>query len=98
MVLITDLYEGGDSAAMLRRAAGLVASGVNLVCLLALSDEGTPSYDHNHAAKLSAMGVPVFAATPDHFAELMAAALNRQDLHLWATQRGLKLERGDVEA
>ena len=41
------------------------------------------------------MGVPVFAATPDHFSELMAAALSRQDLHLWAEQRGLKLERGE---
>ena len=98
MVLITDLYEGGDSAGMLRRAAGLVASGVNLICLLALSDDGAPGYDHTHAAKLAAMGVPVFAATPDHFAELMAAALNRQDLHLWAEQRGLKLERPEAGA
>lgn len=96
MVLITDLYEGGDSAGMLRRAAGLVAAGVNLICLLALSDSGAPSYDHRHAAKLAAMGVPVFAATPDHFADLMAAALNRQDLHLWAEQRGLKLERSEA--
>jgi hypothetical protein len=96
LVLITDLYEGGDAQGMLRRAAGLVASGVNLICLLALSDEGAPGYDHNHAAKLAAMGVPVFAATPVHFAEMMAAALCRQDLHLWAEQRGLKLERGDA--
>ena len=96
LVLITDLYEGGDAQGMLRRAAGLVAAGVNLICLLALSDEGAPGYDHNHAAKLAAMGVPVFAATPDHFAEMMAAALSRQDLHLWAEQRGLKLERADA--
>jgi Mg-chelatase subunit ChlD len=96
LVLITDLYEGGDAAAMLRRAAGLVAAGVNLICLLALTDTGAPSYDHHHAAKLAAMGVPVFACTPEHFAELMAAALSRHDLHLWAEQRGLKLERGEA--
>lgn len=94
LVLISDLYEGGDGPAMLRRAAGLVAAGVNLICLLALTDTGAPSYDHAHAAKLAAMGVPVFACTPDNFAGLMAAALSRHDLHLWAEQRGLKLERG----
>jgi Mg-chelatase subunit ChlD len=97
LILISDLYEGGDSAAMLRRAAGLVASGVNLICLLALTDAGSPSYDHNHAAKLSAMGIPVFACTPDRFADMMAAALSRHDLQLWAEQRGLKLERAANE-
>lgn len=93
LILVTDLYEGGDAAGMLRRCAGLVSAGVNLICLLALSDAGSPSYDHQHAAKIAALGVPVFACTPDHFADLMAAALSRQDLHLWAEQRGLKLER-----
>lgn len=95
LVLISDLYEGGDAAAMLRRAAGLVAAGVNVICLLALTDTGSPTYDHHHAAKFAAMGVPVFACTPDAFAELMAAALSRQDLHLWAEQRGMKLERSE---
>ena len=42
---------------------------------------------------LAAMGVPVFACTPGHFADLMAAALSRQDVHTWAEQRGLKLAR-----
>jgi Mg-chelatase subunit ChlD len=93
MILISDLYEGGDSPAMLKRAASLVASGVNLICLLALSDSGSPSYDHRHATAFANMGVPVFACTPDHFADMMAAALSRQDVHLWAEQRGIKLER-----
>jgi Mg-chelatase subunit ChlD len=96
LILISDLYEGGDAAAMLRRAAGLIAAGVNVICLLALSDTGAPSYDHHHAARLAAMGAPVFACTPDQFAELMAAALSRQDLHLWAEQRGVKLERSQA--
>lgn len=96
MVLITDLYEGGDAEGMLRRAAHLVAVGVNLICLLALNDQGTPSYDHRHAAQLASMGIPVFACTPEYFPELMSAALSRQDMHLWAEQRGLKLERADA--
>lgn len=93
LILVSDLYEGGDAQAMLRRCAGLVASGVNLICLLALSDLGAPSYDHGHASKIAAMGVPVFACLPDQFADMMAAALSRQDLHLWAEQRGIKLAR-----
>lgn len=95
LVLISDLFEGGNSEGMLRRAAGLVAAGVNVICLLALSDQGSPSYDHRHATLLAAMGVPVFACTPELFPELMAAALSRQDVHLWAEQRGLKMERAE---
>lgn len=86
LVLITDLYEGGDTQAMLGRASELVKRGVNLVCLLALTDQGTPSYDHDNAAAFAALGIPTFACTPDLFAELMAAAIQRQDLGLWAAR------------
>lgn len=67
LVLISDLYEGGVEANLLRRAAELVASGVQFITLLALSDEGAPSYDRALAAKLAALGVPSFACTPDAF-------------------------------
>jgi hypothetical protein len=77
LILITDLYEGGNASAMLARAETLVASGVNLIVLLALSDSGRPGYDANHAGKLAALGCPVFACTPDIFPDLMAAALRR---------------------
>src|ERR1700742_1157181 len=39
LILISDLYEGGNAAEMLARAATLVRSGVNLIVLLALSDD-----------------------------------------------------------
>src|SRR5204862_7791670 len=42
LVLVSDLFEGGDPDEMLRVAASLVASGVTVVVLLALSDEGAP--------------------------------------------------------
>jgi len=93
MLLISDLCEGGDNTALLQRAAGLIASGVNLICLLALSDQGAPSYDHANAARFAALGAPVFACTPDLFPEMIAAALTRQDLHQWGEQRGVKVER-----
>jgi Mg-chelatase subunit ChlD len=79
-VLISDLYEGGVQDEMLRRIAAMVADGVQVIVLLALSDEGAPAYDHDNAAALAGLGVPAFACTPDAFPELMAAAIQRQDL------------------
>ncbi|MEV0728573.1 VWA domain-containing protein [Polymorphospora sp. NPDC050346] len=79
-VLISDLYEGGVRDEMLRRVAAMTAAGVQVIVLLALSDEGAPAYDHQNAAALAAMGVPAFACTPDAFPELMAAAIERRDL------------------
>ncbi|MFN7975789.1 MAG: VWA domain-containing protein [Acidobacteriota bacterium] len=93
LVLVTDLYEGGDPAEMVKRAATLVQSGVNVVCLLALSDQGTPSYDARHAAAFSALGIPCFACTPDLFPELMAAAIQRRDLGLWAAKHDIPAAR-----
>jgi len=84
MVLISDLYEGGSKAAMLERVHSIVASGVQLIVLLALSDQGTPSYDANNAQAFSNLGAPVFACTPDLFPDLMAAAIGRVDLKQWA--------------
>jgi hypothetical protein len=42
-VLISDLYEGGVREQMLRRVAEMTAAGVQVVVLLALSDEGAPA-------------------------------------------------------
>ena len=39
-ILITDLYEGGNQAQLVRRMGDMVASGVRAICLLALSDSG----------------------------------------------------------
>jgi hypothetical protein len=89
LILITDLYEGGDAAAMLRRAAALVAAGVQLICLLALSDQGAPAHHSGHAAALTELGVPCFACTPDLFPRLMAAAIGKQDLGMWAARNGV---------
>ncbi len=88
-VLISDLYEGGVEANLLRRAAQLVESGVQFITLLALSDEGAPSYDRALAAKLAALGVPSFACTPDAFPGLMAAAIRRDDVSAWAASQGM---------
>lgn len=80
VVLISDLYEGGIRDEMLKRVAAMKAAGVRFVALLALSDEGAPAYDHDHAAALAALGAPAFACTPDLFPEVMAAAIENRPL------------------
>jgi Mg-chelatase subunit ChlD len=89
LVLISDLYEGGDREELLNRCATMVRAGVQVVALLALSDEGAPAYDHDNAAALAELGVPAFACTPEKFPELMAAAIDRRDLTAWAGAHGL---------
>jgi Mg-chelatase subunit ChlD len=89
LVLISDLYEGAQSEEMLRRLGAFHAAGVQVISLLALDDEGRPSYDHHNGAALAAMGIPVFGCTPDAFPELMAAAIERRDLNAWAAARGI---------
>jgi Mg-chelatase subunit ChlD len=89
LVLVSDLFEGGDPEEMLRVAASLAGSGVTVVALLALSDDGAPAYDHDHAAAFAALGIPAFACTPDLFPDLMAAAIERRDLQSWTAAQGL---------
>ncbi|MFC7895339.1 VWA domain-containing protein [Streptomyces sp. NPDC057381] len=80
VVLISDLYEGGIRHEMLKRVAAMKAAGVQFVTLLALSDEGAPAYDREHAAALAELGAPAFACTPDLFPEVMAAAIEKRAL------------------
>lgn len=89
MVLISDLYDGGVAAETVKRAASIVASGVTLVVLLALSDDGAPAYSHPMAGALADLGISSFACTPDLFPDLMAAAIAREDVSAWAATRGI---------
>jgi Mg-chelatase subunit ChlD len=93
LVLISDLYEGGDADGMLDRVASLVSSGVRMIALLALSDAGAPFYDARNASALASLGVPCFACTPDAFPELMAEAIGRGDVATWAAGRGFLVTR-----
>lgn len=95
LLLISDLYEGGNQKEMLKRAASLVATGVQMIALLALSDEGKPSYDHEVSRAYAELGIPSFACTPDLFPELMAAAINREDIGQWAAARDIVTGAGN---
>jgi len=91
LVLISDLYEGGNEIEMRKKVAQLVDSGVQVITLLALNNEGAPFYDHKNAEFFASLGVPVFACTPDQFPDLMAAALSKQDIAAWAGSNDIKL-------
>ena len=94
LVLISDLYEGGVEKNLLQRANELVQSGVQVITLLALSNEGTPLYDKALAAKLAGLGIPSFACTPDLFPGMMAAAIRKEDVNLWAAKQGIVVSKG----
>ena len=83
-VLISDLFEGGVRDEMLARVAAMTADGVQVVALLALSDDGAPAYDTENAAALAGLGVPAFACTPDAFPDLLATAIEGGDIAGWA--------------
>ena len=80
LLLISDLFEGGNESEMLKKAMSIRQSGVTFIALLALSDQGKPSFDKGVAAKFAAMDIPSFACTPDRFPDLMAAAIQKKDL------------------
>ena len=92
LVLISDLYEGGNEREMLRRVSQIIASGVNFISLLALSDEGAPGYDREIAAAFAAMNIPAFACTPDKFSDLMASAIKRENIRQWLGREGIMVK------
>lgn len=93
LILISDLYEGGNAEQLRQRIGQLLRQDVNVITLLALSDDGRPSYDQQMAADFAALGSPVFACTPDQFPDLMATALKREDILLWAADQNITTVR-----
>ncbi len=94
LILISDLYDGVSNEEMLELLGAFVGVGVQVIGLLALSDDGAPGYHHENAQKMADMGIPVFACTPDLFPDLMAAAISRQDLGQWAATKEITTARG----
>ena len=90
LVLISDLYEGGNREQMLRRAQEIVGSGVQTIALLALNDDGAPAFDHAIPGNLSGFRRSLhLPARPINFQNLMAAAIQRQDLFAWTAAQGI---------
>ncbi len=78
--LITDLEEGGNRGALLRRLKELKESGVTVACLLAIADGGKPYYDAQMAERVAGLKIPCFACQPQMLPALLERALKGQDL------------------
>jgi uncharacterized protein with von Willebrand factor type A (vWA) domain len=94
-ILISDLYEGGVEAGLLRQLEEFKDSGVTVLVLLALSDEGIPSYDERLARKIAGLGIPSFGCTPNKLPELIAGALKGEDLNALADR--VKIGAGEAK-
>ena len=79
-ILISDLYEGGVAAGLLRKLQEMKESGVKCLVLLALSDSGIPAYDRELGQKIANLGIPSFACSPDLLPALVEGALKGHDL------------------
>lgn len=83
-ILISDLYEGGVEAGLLRQLENMKESGVTVLVLMALSDRGAPAYDEKLGKKISNLSIPCFACTPSKLPELIGCALKGDDLQVVA--------------
>lgn len=89
-ILIGDLYDTSpNESRFVKKMEFLLESGVHAVALLAISDQGQPSFNVNLAEKLSKLGMPCFGCTPDRLPDLLAAVLKGNDLHQFADKARL---------
>jgi hypothetical protein len=79
-IFISDLYEGTGEDAMIERLRELAESRVKLICLLALTDEGKPSYNHKAAKRLANLGIPTLACTPNRLVGFVEAILQGREI------------------
>ena len=80
LILISDLYEGDLVDNMFSIIQMMKKEGVNMISLLALDNDGVPSFDKKNGARLASMEIPSFACTPQQFPSLMAALFNGQKI------------------
>lgn len=90
-ILLADLHDTSpNEARFVKRIEFLLESGIKAVTLLAITDQGQPSYNENLAGKLAKLGMPCFGCTPNHLPDLLAAVLKGQDLQKFAADVRLK--------
>ena len=92
-MLLSDLFEGGDGDEMLRRAAALARSGVTVIALLALSDEGAPAYDASRRRRSRRARRARLRLHARPLRRSMGAALAGRDIADWAAAEGIRVER-----
>ncbi|MCX4094888.1 VWA domain-containing protein [Nocardia sp. alder85J] len=75
IAVISDFYEGGDAAWLVRTAAGLVAEGTVVLGLAALDEHADPVFDRALGQRLADVGVHVGAMTPGELATFVAETI-----------------------
>lgn len=86
-ILLADLHDTSpNTSRFLKKMEFLLESGVKAIGLLAISDQGVPSYNQQLAEKLASMGMPCFGCTPDRLPEMLAGVLRGTDLRALATR------------
>ena len=86
-VLLADLHDTSpNTKRFIKKMEFLLESGVKAVGLLAISDQGTPSYNESLAQTLAKMGMPCFGCTPERLPELLAGVLRGHDLKALAAK------------
>ncbi|MBW9158477.1 VWA domain-containing protein [Clostridium tagluense] len=76
VILVTDLYEGGNYGNMYTRAKDIIESGAKLIILPALGIDAEPVYDRGVAKKMVALGANVAAITPGGLAKWIAQIIS----------------------
>lgn len=76
LILITDLYDGGDIRRTYRKCSDLIEGGVKLFVLPALDYECEPMYNRNAAKTLAKLGAKVGAVTPEGLSEWIGNILS----------------------
>ena len=90
-ILIADLHDTSpNESRFVKKMEFLLESGLRAVTLLAISDQGQPSFNASLADKLAKLGMPCFGCTPDRLPDLLAAVLKGHDLHQFADAARLK--------
>lgn len=93
-ILLADLYDTSPNQKKFeKRMEELIGGGLKAVTLLAISDQGKPSYNHDLAKKLTNMGMPCFGCSPDRLPDLLAAVLKGQDLQAFANEAEKSAEK-----
>jgi len=77
LVLITDFFENGSPAPLVRSVARLVEQGTRVVGLAALDEEANRAYDRDVAQSLADVGAHVGAMTPGQLATFLAECMAR---------------------
>lgn len=72
VVLITDLYEGGDINALYAVSKGIIEAGSKMIVLTALDMAANPNYNRGAAAVMAQLGAHVAAMTPKQLADWVA--------------------------